>query len=125
MLFLPTSMPAQRSTTAAIMVVLLCAGESRCLSIRDCSTGLVSTIREYLYIGRISFCYGAEAPSIHSDHALPHIQLTSKLAHAQTFSCSGVASHAAVMFLLRSLILGPPRQRQLCRMSIKRPFPLK
>ena len=43
---------------------------------RDCSTGLVSTIREYLYIGRISFCYGAEAASIHSDHTLPHIQLT-------------------------------------------------
>jgi len=69
---------------------------------RDCSTGLDSTIREYLYIGRISFCYGAEATSIHSDHALPPIQLTSKLAQAQTFSCSGVASHAAMMFLLRS-----------------------
>ena len=69
---------------------------------RDCSTGLVSTIRECLYIGRISFCYGAEATSIHSDHALPLIQLTSKRAHAQTFSCSGVASNAAMIFLLRS-----------------------
>ena len=69
---------------------------------RDCSTGLDSTIREYLYIGRISFCYGAEATSIHSDHALPPIQLTSKQVHAQKFSCSGVASHAAMIFLLKN-----------------------
>ena len=63
---------------------------------RSCSTGLDSTIREYLHIGRISFCYGAEATSTQENHALPPSQRRKRSAQGEVLSYSGVASRAAM-----------------------------